>query len=217
MNNDKKIKAIIFDMDGVLINAKQWHFKAFNQALRLFGLNISIKEHLTHFDGLPTKTKLKMLSQRHNLPKNLHSFINEIKQIYTLKIVNAYCVPNKTRKNALKRLKSEGYKIALCSNSIANTIETMMNKADLMPYLDFFLSNEDVKMPKPSPEIYVKAIKRLKLVPKEVLILEDNINGIKAAKASKAHLMEIKSIAEVNYKNIKNFIAKCERKQNENF
>lgn len=207
-----EIKAIIFDMDGVLIRAKHWHFKALNSALRLFGLNISLKEHLKHFEGLPTKTKLAMLSQRHNLPKNLHTFINEMKQIYTLKAVNAYCVPNKTRKNALKRLKSEGYQIALCSNSIAKTIEEMMNKADLMPYLDFFLSNEDVKMPKPSPEIYQKAIRRLNLKPQEVLIVEDNINGIKAARASKAHLMQIKNIAEVNYKNIKSFIAKCERR-----
>lgn len=209
--NKKKIKAVIFDMDGVLINAKHWHFKALNSALKLFGLSISYKKHVLYFDGLPTKTKLEMLSQKHNLPRNLHSFINQMKQIYTLQIINAFCVPCKIRQNALKGLKNEGYKIALASNSVAKTIETMMNKADLMPYLDFYLSNEDVKMPKPSPEIYLKAIRRLNVKPEEVLIIEDNINGIKAAKDSNAYVMAIKSIKEVNFKNIKRFIAECER------
>ena len=86
----------------------------------------------------------------------------------------------------------------------------MMQKASLDKYLDFFLSNEDVKNAKPDPEIYNKAIKRLNLSPKEVLILEDNINGIKAARASGAFVMEVLEVNEVNYKNIKKEILKCE-------
>lgn len=82
-----KIKAIIFDMDGVLIEAKDWHYEALNRALKLFGMEITRYEHLTTFDGLPTKDKLKMLSLERGLPKSLHSFINELKQQYTMEIV----------------------------------------------------------------------------------------------------------------------------------
>ena len=54
------IKAILFDMDGVLIDAKEWHYEAFNKAINLFGLQISRYDHLRTFDGLPTKEKLKI-------------------------------------------------------------------------------------------------------------------------------------------------------------
>ncbi|HCF3308648.1 TPA: HAD hydrolase-like protein, partial [Pseudomonas aeruginosa] len=54
------IKAVIFDMDGVLIEAKDWHYDALNKALNLFGYNISRHDHLTSYDGLPTSRKLEM-------------------------------------------------------------------------------------------------------------------------------------------------------------
>ena len=57
-----QIKAVLFDMDGVLIDAKEWHYEALNRALALFGMPISRFEHLTTFDGLPTRKKLEMLS-----------------------------------------------------------------------------------------------------------------------------------------------------------
>ena len=54
------IKAIIFDMDGVLIDAKEWHYEALNNALQLFGYKISREDHLATFDGLPTREKLRL-------------------------------------------------------------------------------------------------------------------------------------------------------------
>ena len=56
-----EIKAIIFDMDGVLIEAKDWHYEALNRALSLFGMEISRYDHLVTYDGLPTTKKLEML------------------------------------------------------------------------------------------------------------------------------------------------------------
>lgn len=207
-----KIKAIVFDMDGVLIEAKDWHYEALNRALKLFGMQISRFEHLSTFDGLPTKKKLEMLSLERNLPKSLHGFINKMKQEYTLEIIYSKCKPRFIHEFALSKLKSEGFKLALCSNSIKNTIEVMMQKAALSKYLDFYLSNEDVKLPKPEPEIYQSAIKKLGLKPKEVMVVEDNENGIKAALASGANVMQVSEVDEVNYHNLKAHIAKFEAK-----
>lgn len=201
-----KIKAVIFDMDGVLIEAKDWHYEALNKALKIFGMEISRYEHLTTFDGLPTKDKLKMLTITKGLPQSLHSFLNELKQLYTMQLVHSLCKPTFCHEYALSKLKSEGYKMAVCSNSIKNTIEVMMNKAALDCYLDFYISNQDVKKGKPDPEMYNKAIARLGLNPKECMIIEDNENGIKAAKASGANVMMVKEVNEVNYENIKTHI-----------
>lgn len=90
---NNKIKAIIFDMDGVLIEAKDWHYEALNGALELFGMSISRYDHLVTYDGLPTKKKLEMLSLERGLPKGLHKFINDMKQQYTMEIVHAKCKP----------------------------------------------------------------------------------------------------------------------------
>ena len=100
-----KIKAILFDMDGVLIDAKEWHFEAMNKALELFGMNISRYDHLITYDGLPTQVKLKMLSLEQGLPVALHGFINDMKQLYTLGIVHALCKPRFHHEFALSKLK----------------------------------------------------------------------------------------------------------------
>lgn len=194
-----KIKAVIFDMDGVLIDAKEWHYEALNRALALFGFSISRYDHLVTFDGLPTSRKLEMLSVERGLPRSLHPFINEMKQHYTMEYVFTRCKPKFVHQYALSRLKSEGYHLALASNSIRNTVDMMMEKADLDQYLDFKLSNQDVTKSKPDPEIYNVAISRLGLTPDECLIAEDNQNGVKAALASGAHLFKVDTVNAVTY------------------
>jgi beta-phosphoglucomutase len=196
------IKAVIFDMDGVLIDAKDWHYEALNKALALFGFSISRYDHLVTYDGLPTKKKLEMLTIERGLPKGLHHFINELKQIYTMEMTYQKCKPVFYHEYALSRLKSEGYKLAVASNSIRQTVELMMEKSNLVRYLDLVLSNQDVAKPKPDPEIYNTAIARLGFSPNECLIIEDNQNGIKAAKASGANVMIVGSTEDVNYENI---------------
>lgn len=205
-----KIKAILFDMDGVLIDAKDWHYEALNKALRLFGLEISRYDHLNSFDGLPTKEKLNMISKDSYLPAELHSFMNELKQDYTMELVNSKCKPIFQHEYALSKLKNKGYKIAVCSNSIRCTIESMMEKAGLLEYLDLILSNQDVMNSKPDPEIYLTAMKMFNLSPEECIIVEDNENGIKAANASGANLLSVNTVNDVNYENIMNLIKRLE-------
>ncbi|PPD44553.1 MAG: HAD family phosphatase [Methylobacter sp.] len=205
-----KIRAILFDMDGVLIDAREWHYDALNKALRLFGMEISRFDHLVTYDGLPTRRKLEMLTKERGLPEKLHHFINHLKQIYTIECVHQKCAPVFEHEYALARLKNEGLQLAVCSNSIRNSIELMMRRANLIDYLEFFLSNEDVEKSKPDPEIYSTAIQRLSLSPEECLIVEDNDHGVKAALASGAHLLRVSNVSEVNYTNISRRIKEIE-------
>lgn len=196
------IKAVLFDMDGVLIDAKDWHYEALNKALNLFGVEISRYDHLHAFDGLPTKKKLELLSEQYYLPVELHPFINELKQEYTVDLIMERCHPMFHHEYALSKLKWEGYQIAVCSNSIRSTIELMMKRSNLYEYIDLIISNEDVINPKPDPEMYVKAIKDFNLRPQECLVVEDNPNGIRAGYASGANVMEVATVYDVNYQNI---------------
>ena len=184
-----KIKAVIFDMDGVLIDAKEWHYEALNRALGLFGYEISRYEHLVTYDGLPTADKLSMMTLEKQLPKGLHKYINALKQEYTMEKVFVNCRPLFVHEYALSKLKSEGYRLAVASNS---------------------LSNQDVTKAKPDPEIYNVAIERLGLNPWECLVVEDNKNGIAAAAASGANVMKVETVYDVNYDNIRKNIERCE-------
>jgi beta-phosphoglucomutase-like phosphatase (HAD superfamily) len=140
----------------------------------------------------------------------MHGFINELKQIFTMDITMTQCGPTFCHEFAISRLKAEGYRLAVCSNSVRDTITSMLTKAALIDYFDFYLSNQDVAKPKPDPDIYLKAMERFGLLPSECVILEDNINGIRAATEAGAHVMQIDQVTDVNYVNIKKFIGKVE-------
>ena len=147
-----KIKLIIFDLDGVLVEAKNIHFDALNEALGE-KYSISWNEHLSTYDGLKTNQKLEMLSERKGLPKELHKEIWDTKQKITLQKLKKL-EPNETLVDLMSSLSNSGYKIAVCSNSIRKTVLTVLSKLGIMEYMDLIISNEDVKNSKPHPEMY---------------------------------------------------------------
>jgi HAD superfamily hydrolase (TIGR01509 family) len=201
------IKAVVFDMDGVLIDAKEWHYEALNRALGLFGLEISRADHLTTFDGLPTRRKLEILSVTEGLPRELHGFLNTLKQTYTMEMVNTRCKPTFIHQYALSSLKAEGYKLAVASNSIRATVQAMMERAHLAKYLDVMLSNQDVEKAKPAPDIYIRAMADLGVRPDETLIVEDNEHGKQAAHAAGAHVLVVRDVHDVTLANLEKRIA----------
>ncbi|MEX2316511.1 MAG: HAD-IA family hydrolase [Pirellulales bacterium] len=205
-----RIKAIVFDMDGVLIDAKEWHYQALNRALSLFGFAISRYDHLVTYDGLPTNKKLQILTSDHGFPRGLHRFVNELKQQYTLELICTQCRPEFVHEYALSKLRSEGYVLAVASNSIRRTVELMMERANLTQYLDFMLSNQDIAKPKPDPEIYTTAMARAGATPDECVVIEDNHHGIEAATRAGAHVLRVTSVADVNYARIRSFIDSLE-------
>ena len=198
-------------MDGVLVDAKEWHYEALNKALAIFGCEFSYDEHLTTYDGLPTKTKINMLNKTKNFPIELSEVVYDLKQIYTNEYFSTRCFPDFSQDYLFRKLRDNEIRTAVASNSIRATVDQAMINLDIKKYIEFSLSNEDVKNPKPSPEIYIKAIEKLKLKPEECVIVEDNQNGIKAANDSGAHCLEVKEVEDVNHVNIFNFIKKIER------
>lgn len=205
-----QIAAVVFDMDGVLIEARDWHYEALNAALGIFGYAISRYDHLITYDGLPTRQKLELLSRERALPRNLHSFIAELKQMYTVRMIHERCRPTFAHEYALSRLRGEGYRLAVASNSIRGTIELIMHYANLQQYLDLTLSNEDVRAAKPDPEIYLTTVERLGLTPRQCLVIEDNPHGIAAARASGTHVLAVRDPSEVTYENIRFHIDQIE-------
>ena len=193
-----KIKAVIFDLDGVLIDATEWHYDALNDALRLFGWEITREMHTQMYNGLPTVEKLKLLSEREGLPKGLHQIIQKLKRKYTDDKVYDLCRPNYGKQLLLSYLKKKGYLLACCSNAQKYSVMNMLRRADLEVYFDLIIGNDEGFAPKPNPEIYIEAFRRLKISSKDALIIEDAPHGIAAAKASGAHVIEVTGFEDVD-------------------
>ena len=192
------IKAIIFDLDGVLVDATDWHYEALDKALSLFGYGISPEDHLKVYNGLPTNEKLKLLSERQGLPLGLHPIIKDLKRKYTNEIVNNLCRPSHAKQLMLTHLKTKGYRLACCSNAQKHSVLQMLTISQINHFFDEIIGNDEGWRPKPSPEIYLGAFARLSLSPEEVVIVEDAPHGIEAAKASGAQVIAVRGYEDVN-------------------
>jgi HAD superfamily hydrolase (TIGR01509 family) len=196
-------KLIIFDLDGVLVEAKNIHYEALNKALGEYA--ISWNEHLSTYDGLKTSQKLDMLTTEKGLPVEDHKRIWSDKQKFTLEALSNLEIDSNLL-NTIARLSSEGYRIACCSNSIRKTVLTVLAKLGLIEFMDLIISNEDVLNSKPHPEMYWQAISKMGCLPEETLIVEDSPYGLLAAARSKSYIIRVKNPQEVTYKNITNKI-----------
>lgn len=193
------IKLICFDLDGVLIEAKKIHYDALNDALPR-EYKISWEEHLAKYDGLKTNDKLNLLKKEKNLKQSEFTKIWKSKQINTLLQIKKIKKSEEII-NVFKKISQE-YKIAICSNSIKRTVLTALSKLEIIEYVDLIISNEDVNVSKPHPEIYWKAMSFFGVVPEETMIYEDSPVGLKSSYDSGAHVNRIKSPEDINLKYI---------------
>jgi HAD superfamily hydrolase (TIGR01509 family) len=187
-------KLIIFDLDGVLVEAKEIHFKTLNQALWEIGQSnkyvISEAEHLSTYDGLKTNQKLDMLTKSKGLPKDVHEHVWNRKQQLTIDAISELQA-DLEKIELFKELRDKGYKLACASNSIRRSVLVMLAKIGIIEYMDLIISNEDVKNSKPHPEMYWKAMSMMGVLPEETLIVEDSPHGLLAASRSRANVLRV--------------------------
>jgi HAD superfamily hydrolase (TIGR01509 family) len=205
------IKLIVFDLDGVLVDAKGIHFDTLNDALKEVGEEyvISEAEHLSTYDGLKTTQKLEMLTKNKGLDPTLYDDIWYRKQHLTLERIVGI-TPNETLQSVMSALSEDGYKLAVASNSIKKTVLAVLENLGIRGFMNLIISNEDVRNSKPHPEMYWKVMSRLGVLPEETLIVEDSPYGLLAASRSNAHILRVKNTQELTYTNIFKKITKIE-------
>jgi len=194
------IKLVLFDLDGVLIDAKQIHYEALNEAL---GLKYAISEddHHNLYDGRKTREKLNLLTEKKGLPISDHDVIFAKKQIITMEKLS-YLKPIAEIKRLFQELERSNYFIGVCTNSIRRTALTALSKTNLIEHCSIILSNDDVKNGKPHPEIYWKAMSIMEVLPEETLIIEDSPPGLLAASRSRAKYIRVANPYEVTCERI---------------
>ena len=202
-------KLIIFDLDGVLVEAKQIHFDTLNQALKEIEIItgnsyvITEAEHLSIYDGLKTTQKLEMLTKNKGLHADFYNDVWYRKQYLTIEAISQL-QPDIKMIELFKKLRNMGYKLVCASNSIRRSVLVMLAKIGIIEYMDLILSNEDVKNSKPHPEMYWKAMSMMECLPEETLIVEDSPHGLLAASRSRANVLRVDNPKDLTFEKIEN-------------
>ena len=198
-------KLIVFDLDGVLVEAKEIHYNTLNQALKEVGEEyvITEAEHLSTYDGLKTTQKLEMLTKNKGLHPEFYDGIWYRKQHLTIESISEL-QPDLQKIELFKELRNMGYKLACASNSIRRSVLVMLAKIGIIEYMDLIISNEDVKNSKPHPEMYWKAMSMMECLPEETLIVEDSPPGLLAASRSRASVLRVDNPHDLTLEKIVN-------------
>ena len=197
------VKLILFDLDGVITDTKEIHYRSLNDAISEIDPKFIITEHehVTRYDGLKTITKLNMLTDDKGLPASFHKQIYDKKQKLTLEEF-AHITPDDNILSIFKQLKEAGYILGCCTNCIRRTALVALAKTGVIEYLDVIVTNDDIKNPKPHPEIYWKAMSMMSCLPEETLIIEDSPQGLLSAHRSKATVLRVKNSKDLEYSKI---------------
>lgn len=201
------LRLVMFDLDGVLVDACEWHRVALNEALKeVCSYEISLEDHYNTFNGIPTRVKLNKLSEQGVVEQADHEKIYSLKQKKTIEIIN------KNAHNALEKirlmewLKDSSINVACVTNSIKETAYLMLEKTGITPYFDNIITNQDVDSPKPSPEGYNKTLHHFNISPEYAMIVEDSPKGLAAAHATGCKVLQVKDATEVTISTLKEFI-----------
>lgn len=191
MNLNTKIKLVIFDMDGLMLDTEIVHFKTWIKYAKKYGFNYDIsKRHI--YAGMTDKQVVSVLGREMGDFQKAKAMREEI----LLEREKIFSDPSISLKKKglielLDYLDTNGISYIIASSSGRNRIEYLLDKEGLLNRFSNIISGEDVESSKPSPEIFLKAVEKMGCRKQEALILEDSENGYLAAKRSNINYMII--------------------------
>jgi beta-phosphoglucomutase len=198
------IRALIFDLDGTIITStKEIHKAALEISLESQGYQMDT----TKFEALSTKQKLVKINEElrsSGVPELDEFAVNRIKQRISKLVLENMRLHDENIRTMLIHF-SRDYLTGCCTNSTRDTLNLILDKMALLDLFDVTLSNEDAE-PKPSPDIYLKAMEILEVKPSETLIFEDSPVGLEAAIKSGAHVCEISGPQDLTIHKIQEII-----------
>jgi len=194
---------LLFDLDGVLIDLKELHRDAYITAWNHISPQspIDILFHTTHLEARPTKDKVVLCNQilQTSVPVGE---VSALKQRLTEQLIGDF-KGLATVTETICWLKSQGHRLACCSNSIRKTIDIALTKLEILDQFDLILSNEDVIQSKPAPDIYLKAASHFGVAPQECLVFEDSVVGRRAATEAGCRVIPITNASDLTIEFLK--------------
>jgi beta-phosphoglucomutase family hydrolase len=176
------IKAVLFDMDGVIAETEHVHIEAEKKTMLKYGVKIT-EDELHRYTGTTAKQMFTELIARYRLDTTFEKIFNEKEQVM-FKLLETNTQPVKGVVELLHRLKEKHVKLAVASSSHRRLVQYVLKKLEITGLFDSIITAEDVARGKPDPEIFLKSAHRLNVSPAECLVVEDAGLGVEAAKTA---------------------------------
>ena len=190
------IKAIIFDMDGVIVDSEPLHKESFLQIWKELGYGNNHGIHFPDFYGTSDRTVWKAFIDKHQPKMHIDELISLRKQ----RLIKLLRDKKPIFDGVLPLIQhlASYCPIGLATGSVHHIIDEILKMDELRQYFRCIVSSEDVSLPKPSPEIFLLASKKLNVEPKYCCVIEDTINGVKAGKAAGMYVVAITSTFSID-------------------
>lgn len=183
------LKAVIFDMDGVLSDSEPIYHLSINQVLRRHGYEVT-EEVNKEILGTTVEYSWSWLKSHFDLKGDIEDWIDEYDAV-VVENLKEKVVPAPGVYDLLEKIKSSGLHIGLASSSQGNWVHALLSTLGIENNFDVVVSGEMVKQGKPHPEIFLQVAKKLKVDPSYCLVIEDSPHGIKAAKSAKMKVVAV--------------------------
>ncbi len=178
-----KIKAMLFDMDGLMIDSEPFSFKAFKSVFEKYGRQLSKEEYIRRYVGVSEAEESKDMVVRFNLPISAEELVQAKRTLYK-QLLKDNVITQPGLMELLEKLHQYNYKTAIGSSSTLKNIKAVINKLKISSLIGTYASAEEVNNGKPAPDVYLLAAKKLGVSPAGCLVLEDAPKGVQAAKAA---------------------------------
>ncbi len=179
------IKAVIFDMDGVIVDSEPLNDQHKALFLKELGIETAGQDVWQQFHGMNSRDAWSKLKTDYGISHDLEYLIERGQASY-IDFLNALSeipiVPGVGR--LIKELKKSGHRLAVGSSASPGRVDLVLKKLDLMKYFEVVVHGNEVKHGKPDPELFLLAASKLKMKPAECLVIEDAEAGVKAANAA---------------------------------
>lgn len=177
----RKIKAVLFDMDGLMVDSEPLHLLAFNEVFKRYGKHLSEEDNKRFYLGRTDEESVGNMVERFGLPISPNELSLKKFEAYQ-QIIETHIVPQPGLLKLLDNLHQSGYKIAVVSNSVLESIKKVIEIFKIGSLINIYASGEEVEHGKPAPDVYLLAAKKLMIGPSECLVLEDSPLGVQAGK-----------------------------------
>jgi beta-phosphoglucomutase family hydrolase len=174
------IKAVIFDMDGVIVESEPVHIRAEKQTLQKYGIRTS-SEELQKYTGTTAKFMFEDLIKKYGLAATSEEMFDEKEEIM-FKLLEDNAQPTKGVLELIKNLKAKKTKLGIASSAHRKLIDYFLSRLEIEHLFDVVISAEEVRHSKPDPEIFLKAASELGVLAAECVVVEDAGLGVEAAK-----------------------------------
>jgi len=180
----KELKAIIFDMDGVLVDSEPWHYEIECKLFKELGLDVPDEVHLTYI-GTDGDYMYSDLKKRYNVSMTLPELMEwDSKQRVEFFRHMDNLKPNPGLIDLLQELRNSDIKIGIATSSILDIVRIILEKCGIESYFESITTTEQAGKSKPAPDVYLMAAKSLGVAPEHCLVFEDSFSGINAAKSA---------------------------------